>query len=77
MNVSPSAATIATRAGCATHSLYMAFGSRDELLRIVFEHYRPIPDFGNALDTASDDLTPTVQRASSRRWRPHWAVNPG
>jgi AcrR family transcriptional regulator len=53
---------IATRADCAAHSLYMAFGSRDELLRIVFERHSPIPDFEDALDTASDDLTPTVRR---------------
>lgn len=53
---------IATRADCAAHSLYMAFGGRDELLRIVFEHYSPIPDFEDALDTAGDDLTATVRR---------------
>jgi AcrR family transcriptional regulator len=53
---------IATRADCAVHSLYMAFGSRDELLRIVFERHSPIPDFEDVLDTATDDLTATVQR---------------
>ncbi|HZD13757.1 MAG TPA: TetR family transcriptional regulator [Pseudonocardiaceae bacterium] len=53
---------IATRADCAVHSLYMAFGSRDELLRIVFERYSPIPDFEDVLDTATDDLTATVRR---------------
>jgi AcrR family transcriptional regulator len=53
---------IATRAGCAVHSLYMAFGSRDELLRIVFERHSPIPDFEDVLDTATDDLTATVRR---------------
>jgi len=53
---------IATRADCAVHSLYMAFGSRDELLRIVFERHSPIPDFEDALDTATDDLTATVRR---------------
>lgn len=53
---------VATRADCAAHSLYMAFGSRDELLRIVFEHHSPIPDFEDVLDTAGDDLTPTVRR---------------
>jgi len=53
---------IATRADCAVHSLYMAFGSRDELLRIVFERHSPIPDFEDILDTATDDLTATVRR---------------
>lgn len=52
---------IATRADCAVHSLYMAFGTRDELLRIVFERHSPIPDFEDALDTATDDLTATVR----------------
>ncbi|MBS4730254.1 TetR family transcriptional regulator [Mycobacterium sp. SM1] len=52
---------IATRADCSVHSLYMAFGSRDELLRSVFERYSPIPDLEDALDSATDDLTATVQ----------------
>ena len=52
---------IAARADCAVHSLYMAFGSRDELLRIMFERHSPIPDFEDALDTATDDLTTTVR----------------
>jgi AcrR family transcriptional regulator len=53
---------IAARADCAVHSLYMAFGTRDELLRIVFERHSPIPDFEDTLDTATDDLTATVRR---------------
>lgn len=53
---------IANRADCAVHSLYMAFGSRDELLRVVFERHSPIPDLEDALDTATDDLTATVRR---------------
>jgi AcrR family transcriptional regulator len=53
---------IATRTDCAAHSLYMAFGSRDELLRILFERHSPIPDFEDVLDTATDDLTDTVVR---------------
>lgn len=53
---------IATRADCAVHSLYMAFGSRDELLRVVFERHSPIPDIADALDVATDDLTATVRR---------------
>ena len=54
--------SIATRSECAVHSLYMAFGTRDELLRIVFERHSPIPDFEDVLDTATDDLTETARR---------------
>lgn len=53
---------IAVRARCAVHSLYVAFGSRDELLRIVFERHSPVPDFEDVLDTGSDDLAATVRR---------------
>lgn len=53
---------IAAQADCAVHSLYMAFGSRDELLRIVFERHSPIPDLEDALEDATDDLTATAQR---------------
>lgn len=52
---------IAVRAGCAAHSLYMTFGSRDELLRIVFERYSPIPVFEDVLDAATDDLAATIR----------------
>jgi AcrR family transcriptional regulator len=52
---------IAGRADCAAHSLYMAFGSRDELLRILFERHSPVPDFEDVLDAATDDLTATVR----------------
>jgi AcrR family transcriptional regulator len=52
---------IAARADCAVHSLYMAFGSRDELVRILFERHSPIPDFEDVLDAATDDLTATVR----------------
>ncbi|HZD15589.1 MAG TPA: TetR/AcrR family transcriptional regulator [Pseudonocardiaceae bacterium] len=52
---------IAMRADCAVHSLYMAFGSRDALLQIVFERHSPIPDFEDVLDTATDDLTTTAR----------------
>lgn len=52
---------IATRADCVVHSLYMTFGSRDELVRILFERHSPIPDFEDALDAAGDDLSATAQ----------------
>lgn len=51
---------IAARADCAVHSLYMAFGSRDELLRIVFERHSPVPDLEDVLDAATDDLSATA-----------------
>lgn len=53
---------IANRADCAVHSLYMSFGSRDELVRFVFERHSPIPDFEDVVDTDTDDLTATVRR---------------
>jgi AcrR family transcriptional regulator len=53
---------IAARADCAVHSLYIAFGSRDELLRIIFERHSPIPDLEDVLDAATDDLTATVRQ---------------
>lgn len=52
---------IAARADCAAHSLYIAFGSRDALLRSVFERYSPVPDFEDVLDVPTDDLTATVR----------------
>lgn len=51
---------VAARADCVVHSLYMAFGSRDELLRILFERHSPIPEFEDVLDIATDDLPATV-----------------
>ncbi|WP_084298841.1 TetR family transcriptional regulator [Mycobacterium genavense] len=53
---------IAARADCAAHSLYIAFGSRDALLRSVFERYSPVPEFEDVLDVPTDDLTATVRR---------------
>lgn len=53
---------IAVRASCAVHSLYVAFGGRDELLRIVFERHSPLPDLEDVLDAGTDDLTVTVRR---------------
>ena len=52
---------IAERSDCAVHSLHMAFGTRDDLLRMVFERYSPIPDFEDVLDAATEDLATTVQ----------------
>jgi AcrR family transcriptional regulator len=53
---------VADRACCSVHSIYTAFGSRDELLRIVFERHSPIPDFEAVLAEDSSDLTGTVRR---------------
>jgi AcrR family transcriptional regulator len=53
---------VADRASCSVHSIYTAFGSRDELLRIVFERHSPIPDLEAVLAEACDDLAATVRR---------------
>ncbi len=53
---------VAARADCSVHSLYMAFGGRDELLRLLFERHSPIPDLEDVLDTATGDLAATVER---------------
>lgn len=51
---------VATSAGCSVHSLYAAFGGRDELLRAVFERYSPILDMEAALAAPEDDLAARV-----------------
>jgi AcrR family transcriptional regulator len=53
---------IAHRTGCSVHSMYTAFGGRDELLRIVFERHTPFPDFEDLLAGATGDLSATVRR---------------
>jgi AcrR family transcriptional regulator len=53
---------VAERAGCSVHSIYTAFGGRDELLRIMFERHSPIPDLEEILGDATDDLITVVRR---------------
>ncbi|WP_026122361.1 TetR/AcrR family transcriptional regulator [Nocardiopsis halotolerans] len=51
---------VAASAGCSVHSLYAAFGGRDELLRAVFERYTPILDVEEALAAPEEDLSSRV-----------------
>jgi AcrR family transcriptional regulator len=53
---------VATQANCSVHSLYAAFGGRDELLRAVFDRYAPVFELDEAISGAHTDLTETVHR---------------
>jgi AcrR family transcriptional regulator len=53
---------IADRANCSVHSLYAAFGTRDDLLRAVFEAYSPLLDIEDFFDDHHGDLPTTVRR---------------
>ncbi|WP_273735199.1 TetR/AcrR family transcriptional regulator [Mycolicibacterium septicum] len=51
---------IAVRAQCSVFSLHAAFGSRDELMRLVFERHSPVLDIEEYLGGADNDLRSTV-----------------
>jgi len=51
---------VAARAGCSVHSLYAAFGGRDELLYAIFEAYSPILDVEKVISGPHGDLAETV-----------------
>ncbi|MDL4818617.1 TetR family transcriptional regulator [Actinomadura opuntiae] len=53
---------VAAAAECSVPSLYTTFGSRDELLRAVFERYSPILDVEAFLASSRGDLEDTVRR---------------
>ncbi|MFE1951146.1 MULTISPECIES: TetR/AcrR family transcriptional regulator [Streptomyces] len=53
---------VAAAAGCSVHSLYAAFGGRDELLHAVFERYSPVVDVEELLKGPRADLETTVRR---------------
>src|SRR6201993_3170536 len=53
---------VAAQADCSVHSLYAAFGGRDELLRRVFDRYGPILDLDEAVSDANAELSETVHR---------------
>ncbi|MGI5488027.1 TetR/AcrR family transcriptional regulator [Microtetraspora malaysiensis] len=53
---------VAAAAQCSVHSLYATFGSRDELLRAVFDRYSPILDLEETLSGPPADLAETVRR---------------
>ncbi|MEV5410076.1 TetR/AcrR family transcriptional regulator [Thermopolyspora sp. NPDC052614] len=51
---------VAIRAGCSVHSLYGAFGGRDELLRAIFETHSPILDVEKVVTGPHADLRETI-----------------
>jgi AcrR family transcriptional regulator len=53
---------VAAQADCSVHSLYAAFGGRDELLRRVFDRYGPILDLDDAVSADNAELRETVHR---------------
>jgi AcrR family transcriptional regulator len=53
---------IAVRAHCSVHSLYAAFGGRDELLRALFERHSPLLQIEDFIDGEHGDLPATVRR---------------
>jgi AcrR family transcriptional regulator len=59
---SASLEAIADHAQCSTHSLYAAFGGRDELLRAVFERHSPLLDIEDFFGDDHSDLPQTVRR---------------
>ncbi|OBI37131.1 TetR/AcrR family transcriptional regulator [Mycobacterium colombiense] len=53
---------IAIQAQCSVHSLYAAFGGRDELLRALFERHSPLLQIEDFFDSGHADLATTVRR---------------
>jgi AcrR family transcriptional regulator len=53
---------IAVQAQCSVHSLYAAFGGRDELLRALFERHSPLLQIEDFFDSDHGDLPTTVHR---------------
>ncbi|MFC3521430.1 TetR/AcrR family transcriptional regulator [Streptomonospora nanhaiensis] len=52
---------VAARADCSVHSVYAAFGGRNDLLEAVFERYSPILDVEQILDGPPRGLPETVR----------------
>jgi AcrR family transcriptional regulator len=53
---------IAARAECSVQSLYAIFGTRDGLLRTVFDRHSPLLDIEEFLAEDHDDLPTTIRR---------------
>ncbi|MER6675131.1 TetR/AcrR family transcriptional regulator [Streptomyces sp. NPDC000983] len=53
---------VAAAASCSVHSLYAAFGGRDEMLLAIFERYSPLVDVEVVVATHSGDLETTVRK---------------
>lgn len=52
---------IAAAAGCSVHSLYAAFGGRDEVVQAIFERYGPFVNIEAILATRHEGLKSTVR----------------
>ncbi|WP_238305267.1 MULTISPECIES: TetR/AcrR family transcriptional regulator [Mycobacterium] len=53
---------IAERAECSIPSLYVNFGTRDGLLRAIFERHSPLGEIEDFLAEGTEDLRATVRR---------------
>ncbi len=53
---------VAVQADCSVHSLYAAFGGRDELMRAVFDRYSPILDLDEVISEPDAEFGATVHR---------------
>lgn len=53
---------VAAKAGCSVHSLYAAFGGRDELLYAIFEAYGPIVNIEKVISGPHGGLRETVHK---------------
>jgi AcrR family transcriptional regulator len=51
---------VADATGCSVHSLYAAFGGRDELLGAIYERYSPLRDLEGLTAEPRTDLVETV-----------------
>ncbi|MGH8931298.1 MAG: TetR/AcrR family transcriptional regulator [Egibacteraceae bacterium] len=54
---------VAGEAACSVHSLYAAFGGRDELLAAIYERYSPLPDLESLTGDPPTSLEVTVRAA--------------
>ena len=52
---------VADAADCSVHSLYAAFGGRDELLAVVYERYSPLRDLEDLIAAPGAGLDETVR----------------
>ncbi|WP_100482321.1 TetR/AcrR family transcriptional regulator [Mycobacteroides abscessus] len=57
---------VATQADCSVHSLYAAFGGRDELLRATFDRFGPIVDIEDTVGDSSVGIEEKLHRIYQR-----------
>ncbi|WP_328875521.1 TetR/AcrR family transcriptional regulator [Streptomyces sp. NBC_00287] len=53
---------VAAAAQCSVHSLYAAFGGRDEMLQAIFLRYSPLVDVEAVVAAQPEDLDSTVRK---------------